>query len=51
MSKPWLEPPYGLRDPGRMAARIVSQPEQIEEAEMSATRALKDLGLTELAAI
>ena len=27
-----LEPPYGDRDPGDMAARIVSQPEQIEEA-------------------
>ena len=27
-----LEPPYGERDPGDMAVRIASQPEQIEEA-------------------
>lgn len=27
-----LEPPYGARDPGGMAARIVGQPEQIEAA-------------------
>ncbi|MEK7824136.1 MAG: bifunctional phosphoglucose/phosphomannose isomerase, partial [Candidatus Eisenbacteria bacterium] len=27
-----LEPPYGARDAGGMAARIASQPEQIEEA-------------------
>ena len=32
MSGPSLEPPYGARDSSGMAARIVSQPEQIEEA-------------------
>ncbi len=32
MSAPSLEPPYGMRDAGGMAARIVAQPEQIEDA-------------------
>ncbi len=32
MSAGLLEPPYGIRDPGGMCARIVGQPEQIEEA-------------------
>lgn len=32
MSGPSLEPPYGARDAGGMAARIAKQPEQIEEA-------------------
>lgn len=41
-----LEPPYGERDPGGMAARIAGQPEQIEDAlAQLAARPWKEGGL------